>query len=337
MASSVLAVCCRLVGASQHARTFGHRALQLAPCGRSHQALGSRARLPARPRGAARAGARRRSAARTPGLRAASWTPAGWRRGRRCTRPRRTPRDRRRWCAREIGADTAGDVVRGGATGTGSVTGSTPCARQSARIVGKRRCEQSAPEVRASSQRWSDRLRGMPRDDRLGDDVARREVGERVHAGHERGAVASTQHRAFASKRLGEQAAAAGSDRRRARARWGGTARTRGRRTAAPAAQRQRDAVAGRDLGLVVTAKNWPTPPVASTTARPGPRRRRRGCPRRARAGSRRRRGRRRPSAGRGPARARSPRRRPPRRPRRAARARSPRRSRRRRRARPGR
>ena len=36
----------------------------------------------------------RRRAARTPCPRAASWTPGGWRRGRRCTRPRRTPTGR---------------------------------------------------------------------------------------------------------------------------------------------------------------------------------------------------------------------------------------------------
>ncbi len=97
--------------------------------------------------------------------------------------------------------------------------------------------------------------------DRTRDDVARREVGERVHAGHERDTVAVAEHRALAAQRLREE-------------------RPRHRRMV----QRRRVElheleIGARDpaaapsampspvdsVGLVVTAKHWPTPPVAST------------------------------------------------------------------------
>ena len=71
--------------------------------------------------------------------------------------------------------------------------------------------------------------------DRRGDDVARREVGQRVRAGHEprpgRGRRSTAPSPRTASVTSGRLPRAPG----RCRARWGGTARTRGRRPSAPA------------------------------------------------------------------------------------------------------
>ena len=57
----------------------------------------------------------------------------------------------------------------------------------------------------ASSHRCSAPRRCHPSVDRARDDVARREVGERVHAGHERDAVVVAEDRALAAQRLREQ------------------------------------------------------------------------------------------------------------------------------------
>ena len=104
------------------------------------------------PRRAARRAGPRRSGGRRRAPRAGSWRPAGWRRGRRSRRPRRWRRGRGRrsgragrWRRRR--RRSAGP----GRPGSGRSTGSTPCSRQTARIVGNRRSQKSAPRWRASS------------------------------------------------------------------------------------------------------------------------------------------------------------------------------------------
>ena len=74
-----------------------------------------------------------------------------------------------------------------------------------------------------------------PGDDRPGHDVARREVGELVLPLHEPLARVVDEEGTLAAHRLGDERLLAARSPRRARARWGGTARTRGRRHRAPA------------------------------------------------------------------------------------------------------
>ena len=154
----------------------------------------------------------------------------------------------------EVGDDAAREVVRGGrdrqpvrASGRGRRSGTR------AQIVGKRAREVVdhrgvEPEVVGAG-------RAHALVDRARDDVARREVGERVHVGHERDAVArrgAPRPRRAAPPRAAAAASTGGA------ARSGGTARTRGRRTR----RRPRSASAMPSpvdsVGLVVTAKHWP-------------------------------------------------------------------------------
>ena len=88
-ASSVRAAAASDVGAAQHAGAEGHRRrrARCAPTGRA--AAPRRRAAPARPAAAATARGPRRCARRTPAPRAGCCWPAGWRRGRRCRRPRR--------------------------------------------------------------------------------------------------------------------------------------------------------------------------------------------------------------------------------------------------------
>ena len=207
------------LGVAQHTGVTRHDPLQLVADGdarcdvrrrrpRGHGVVrGRHASRPSRRARLARARSRRRRAPRTPGPRAASSTPAGWRRARRSTRPRRTPTARagvRR--AVEVGDHAAGQVVRGGRH-------RQPVARRDrgrprgtrGQIVGKRSAKPSMrggvePEVVEAAL-------DEPAADGPGHHVARREVGERVLVGHERAPVVVAQDRALAAQRLREQRA----------------------------------------------------------------------------------------------------------------------------------
>ena len=130
------------------------------------------------------------------------------------------PRAREVAGAVEVGHDAAGQVVRGGRDRQEVVArveadGRAPTARSS----GNRSAKSRIPV--ASSHMWSGPRSMQRRVIARGDDIARREVGERVLLGHEREAVVVAQDRALAPQRLGEQQPRA---RRASRARWGGTA-----------------------------------------------------------------------------------------------------------------
>ena len=107
-----------------------------------------------------------------------------------------------------------------------------------------------------------------PAGDRLGDHVARREVGELVHALHEAVALEVDEEGALAAHRLGDQrllAARVGAEvhHRRVELHELQVAQRRAR----PAARRAIPSPV-ETAGLVVWAKTWPSPPLASTTAR---------------------------------------------------------------------
>ena len=114
------------------------------------------------------------------------------------------PEVRQRRRAVEIGdAPRRRGSARPARPGSQSRVGSRPAVRHASQIVGKRLGKSSI--IVASSHRWSAPVAAIVLVDRAGDDVARREVGERVHAGHERDALAVAQHAPFAAQRLGEQ------------------------------------------------------------------------------------------------------------------------------------
>ncbi len=237
----------------------------------------------------------------------------------------------------EVGAHAAGGVVAG--RGDRDQVGHRVDAVGAG--GGQDRGEPALPQLGAEVARVQPHVRvaGLvhPAGDRLGDHVARRQVGELVHALHEPVALEVDEERALAAHGLGDQRLLAQRSRRRGTSRSGGTARTPGRaaspRPAARAPSRRRwrprGSWSGRRPGR---ARRWRAPPPG--TAR---RRRRRARPRRSRAGSPRPPRRPRRAAGRRRARAGPPRCRARWRPPRSARAGSPRRWRRRRRARSGR
>ena len=134
-------------------------------------------------------------------------------------------------------------------------------------MVGKRWPKRSRPV--ASSQRWSTpcrpSARPWPGSPRRGAPARRRTARRRRRAAGRRGPAAPPT-------------AAAGASPGGA-ARSGGTGRTRRRPTATPARSAMAMPSPVASAGLVVTAKSWPAPPVASTTwsARTATRTRRRG------------------------------------------------------------
>ena len=77
--------------------------------------------------------------------------------------------------------------------------------RHASQIVGKRLGKSSI--IVASSHRCSAPVARHRLVDRARHDVARREVGERMHVGHERDAVGVAEHRALAAQRFREQRA----------------------------------------------------------------------------------------------------------------------------------
>ena len=82
---------------------------------------------------------------------------------------------------------------------------SMPCSSRRSLIVGKRERRKSSPRCRASSQHVVGPGLRHPPDDRVRDDVPGRELGHRVHVGHEPHAVGVQQQRTLAAHRLGHQ------------------------------------------------------------------------------------------------------------------------------------
>ena len=129
------------------------------------------------------------------------------------------------------------------------MTGSTPCERAVARMVGNRRSQNSAPEVPGVEPHV--RVPGLehPAHDRLGDHVARGQVGELVHALHEPVALEVDEEGALAADRLGDQrllAAGVGAEVHHRRVELDELQVAQ--RGAGP--QRERHAVAGRHRGV---------------------------------------------------------------------------------------
>ena len=178
------------------------------------------------------------------------------------------------------------------------MTGSTPCERAVARIVGNRRSQNSCAQVPGVQPHVRAAGLDHPAHDRLGDHVARREVGELVLALHEAGAPllrqSVDQERALAAHRLGDQRLLAGGVRARGTSPSGGTGRTPGRagsrRRAAPSPCRRRSRPPGSWSARTPARDRRRRPPPPGS----GRRRRRRARPRRSRAASPRRRHRRR-------------------------------------------
>ena len=156
MPASADAVAARDARRAHGARAGGHR--RAGPrCGAGRRAGRTRRRAP-RPScgGSSPAASRARDVVgdavrRRPGPRAASWRPAGWRRGRRCRTPRRRRRGRRgRTGRRRSVSHAAAGVVLGGGDRQqlgGRVEPELAAART---IEGKRRSRNSAPRCRAS-------------------------------------------------------------------------------------------------------------------------------------------------------------------------------------------
>ena len=143
----------------------------------------------------------------------------------------------------------------------------------------KSRAEVAGVEVDVVGAAWS---RITP-DDRPGHDVARRQLGQLVRPGHEPLAVARRRSNAPSPRTASETSGCwPRASPRRARARSGGTARTPGRSTAAPARSAGGDAVAGGhragwwSTGRPGPCRRWPARPPAPSAA-PTPSR----CPRR--------------------------------------------------------
>ena len=171
-------------------------------------------------------------------------------------------------------------------------------------MVGNRRSQNSAPRWRASSHMCGWPVSMHPAHDRLGDHVARREVGELVDALHEPVALEVDEERALAADRLGDQrllAAGVGAEVHHGRVELHELQVARAwRRPAARAPSRRRSRPRGWWSGRTPGRdRRWRARPRGSA-----PRRRRRAGPRRSRAGSPRRRRRPRRAAGRRRARA---------------------------------
>ena len=140
---------------------------------------------------------------RRPGLRGASWRRGGWRRGRRCRRPRRRPtgrggrrRRRGRSPPRRRGSGRRGRPAASPGWGRGRRRGRRP------RWWGSGR-EASMPV--ASSQRWS-RPRSTSRRAIARDTTSRGARSARgCSAGHEGDALLVPQHGALAPQRLRQQ------------------------------------------------------------------------------------------------------------------------------------
>ena len=129
------------------------------------------------------------------------------------------------------------------------MTGSTPCERAVARMVGNRRSQNSRAEVPGVQPHV--RVPGLdhPAHDRLGDHVARGQVGELVDALHEPVALEVDEEGALAADRLGDQrllAAGVGAEVHDRRVELDELQVAQG--GAGP--QRERHAVAGRDRGV---------------------------------------------------------------------------------------
>ena len=156
--------------------------------GRVDRAAGT---APARPGRRARAGPRRAAPPQRRGghqaLERASWRPAGWRRARRCTPPRR----------RRTGPATAVRPSRSVThAAAGVVRGRGDRDRLAGRVeagraAGRRRWSGTARRRSRRRGRWRRGRRGRApvASSRAGwwpgDDVPRRQIGQRVHAGHE--------------------------------------------------------------------------------------------------------------------------------------------------------
>ena len=200
---------------------------------RSASARGSRAVTANGSRPALRAAAwPPRRGHRTPAPRAASCSRAGWRRGRRCTRPRRRRTAWHRRSPVEIRLHATAHVVRGRADRQRDRS------RDRARPRGTpRRCRETAraPRRRPDAPATDRPAPGAHRfaHHRGRDDVARRQLAARVVAAHEALAGGVQQPRTLAAQRLDTAESAAARARS---ARSGGTARTRGRRRARPRA-----------------------------------------------------------------------------------------------------
>ena len=166
-----------------------------ATCSGRRLSLATRPRCSERTTGSPRRGQalgehRRRSARGTPGPRAGSSRPAGWRRARRCRRtspaaysPGIVVRPD------EVGAHAAGRVVlrRGDRDQVVRRVDAVPAAGLEDRR--EPRLPRRSPRARASSHTCARALLAHPAHDRLGHDVARGEVGQRVLALHEPHAV----------------------------------------------------------------------------------------------------------------------------------------------------
>ena len=120
------------------------------------------------------------------------------------------------------------------------------------RMVGKRTRHFSAPKCAGVEPDVLGAGLAHPPQDRLGHDVARREVGQLVLALHEPHAGVVDQERALAADGLADQRLLPARARRRARRRSGGTGRTRGRATTAPARSAAATPSPVDTLGLVV-------------------------------------------------------------------------------------
>ena len=148
------------------------------------------------------------------------------------------------------------------------MTGSTPCSRAVARMVGNRCSQNVGAEVPGVQPHV--RVAGLdhPPGDRLGHHVARREVGELVLALHEAVALEVDEERALAADRLGDQrllAARVGAEVHHRRVELHELQVAQRRPGAGgDAPSRRRSTPRGWWSG----EKTWPSPPEASTTAR---------------------------------------------------------------------
>ena len=106
-----------------------------------------------------------------------------------------------------VGDDAAARVVRGGPHGD-RVAGEVDADRR-ARGGDRREARGDVRDARGVEPDVVDAERRDPPRDRRGDDVARGEVAERVHAGRDRGAGRVAQHRALAAQGLGDERGAA--------------------------------------------------------------------------------------------------------------------------------
>ena len=104
----------------------------------------------------------------------------------------------------QVGDDPAARVVRRRAS-PGSARGPGRCRRRGTPRTRSGSAPANPSSARASRNTWSVPVSAIRRVIAAGDDVARGEVGERVHAGHERPPGLVEQHRTLAAHGLGDQ------------------------------------------------------------------------------------------------------------------------------------